>query len=130
VARPLLLLPAILAVVLAAGCGGGGDTTYSADKSRACLVKAGHRVADAPAGDLVASAAEGGAFSVRFGTNLVIVSFGLDRNGAERIVRGYQRFRGKNIGLTDVLSADHNAVLLWAAHPADADVTTVKRCLS
>jgi hypothetical protein len=47
----------------------------------------------------------------------VIVSFGLDRNGAERIVRGFQRFHGPNIGLTDVLHAQHNAVMLWAAHP-------------
>jgi hypothetical protein len=129
-----MLLPAMLAVVLAAGCG-GGNTTYSADRSRACLVKAGYKVKGPPADDLVASAAEGGAFSVRFGTNLfgtnlVIVSFGLDRSGAERIVRGYQRFHGKNIGLTDVLSVDHNAVLLWAAHPTDANVTTIKQCLS
>jgi hypothetical protein len=131
VVRPRLLVPSILAVVLVAGCGSGGDTTYSVEKSRACLEKAGYRTAAPPASDVVASAAEGGAFSIRFpgGRNIVIVSFGLDRNGAERIVRGYQRFRGSNIGLTDVLSARHNAVLLWAAHPADSDRKAVEGCL-
>jgi hypothetical protein len=122
----LWLVPAVALAV--AGCG-GGTKTYSADKSRACLVAKGRVVTDPPASDLVASAAEGGAFSVRFGQNLATVSFGTDRDGAERIVRAYQRFRGKNIGLLDVLHAERNAVLLWAIHPEDADVKTIEDCL-
>jgi hypothetical protein len=82
-----------------------------------------------PASDLVASAAEGGSFTVHFGTNIAIVSFGNDRDGAERIVRAYQRFRGKNIGLLDVLHAEHNAVILWAIHPLDIDVRAIEDCL-
>ena len=89
--------PAALAV--AAGCG-GGTKTYSAPTTQACLCRR-------PAWsslpclkqDFIASTAEGGAFTARFRDNNVIVSFGLDRDGAEHIVRGYQRFRGKNIGL-------------------------------
>ena len=57
------------------------------------------------------------------------VSFGNDRNGAERIVRAYQHFSGKNIGLPDVLSAKRNAVVLWAVHPKDEDVATIEGCL-
>jgi hypothetical protein len=123
-----VLLSLVLVPVLAAGCG-GGMKIYSADKSRACLVGKGRVVTDPPVSDLVASAAEGGAFSVRFGRNLATVSFGTDRDGAERIVRAYQRFRGKNIGLLDVLHAESNAVLLWAFHPEDADVRTIEDCL-
>jgi len=128
VRREHLLLPLVLTVMLAAGCG-GGTKTYSAEKSRACLVARGRVVTEPPTSDLVASAAEGGAFSIRFGRNLATVSFGTDRDGAERIVRAYQRFRGKNIGLLDVLHAERNAVLLWAIHPEDADVKVIEDCL-
>ncbi len=126
--------PSVLALALAlvctalAGCG-GGTGTYSEEKSRACLEKAGVPVTDPPADDLVASAAEGGAFTARVGDNRVTVSFGLDREGARTIVSGYQRFRGKNIGLADVLRPKGNAVMLWAAHPQDAYVATVEGCL-
>jgi hypothetical protein len=122
----LLLLVPIIAFL--AGCG-GGTKTYSADKSRACLLAKGHVVSGPPASDVVASAAEGGAYTVRFGKNFATVSFGTDRDGAERIVRAYQRFRGKNIGLLDVLSAKGNAVTLWAIHPEDADVKVIQDCL-
>jgi hypothetical protein len=124
----LLLLPLVLALG-AAGCGGDAKT-YSAAKTRACLVDDGRVVTDVPAADLVASAAEGGSFAVHFGTNIAIVSFGKDRDGAERIVRAYQRFRGKNIGLLDVLHADRNAVILWAIHPFDDYVRAIENCLS
>jgi hypothetical protein len=125
-----LLLPLVLIVGLAvAGCG-GETKTYSAAKTRACLVENGRVVTSPPASDLVASAAEGGSFAVHFGTNTAIVSFGTDRDGAERIVRAYQRFRGKNIGLLDVLHAEGNAVILWAIHPLDDHVKAIEDCLS
>jgi myo-inositol-hexaphosphate 3-phosphohydrolase len=115
-------------VVAAAGCG-GGSKTYSEAKSRSCVKDAGLKVTNPAASNVVASAAEGGAFVVRFPSNLVVVSFGLDRDGAERIVRGFQRFHGQNIGLTDVLHAKHNAVLLWAAHPQDEYLKVIEGCL-
>ena len=121
----LLLLVPVVAIL--AGC--GGTTTYSAEKSRACLLAKGRVVTGPPASDLVASAAEGGSFTVPFGRNFATVSFGTDRDGAERIVRAYQRFRGKNIGLLDVLSAKGNAVMLWAGHPDDAARSLIEGCL-
>jgi hypothetical protein len=122
-------LAAVLAgtVVLVAGC--GGTKTYSATASRSCLEKAGVDVRNVPRDDFVASSAEGGAFRARFRDDLVTVSFGLDRKGAERIVRGYQKFRGKNIGLEDVLRPKQNAVMLWALHPPDAYLQTIEACL-
>ncbi len=124
-----LLVAVVLPVTLMLVAGCGGQTTYSADKTRSCLKRAGVAVAGAPKDDFVASTADGGAFTARFRDNLVIISFGLDRAGAERIVRGYQRFRGKNIGLEDVLRPNRNAVMLWAAHPADAYLQTIEACL-
>ncbi len=122
--RLVLLVPL---VAILGGC--GGTKTYSAEKSRACLLGKGRVVTGPPASDLVASAAEGGSYTVRVGNNVATVSFGTDRDGAERIVRAYQRFRGKNIGLLDVLSAKGNAVVLWAIHPEDADVKVIQDCL-
>ena len=123
-------LAAVLAgttVVLVAGC--GGTKTYSATASRSCLEKAGVDVRNVPRDDFVASSAEGGAFTAHFRDDLVTVSFGLDRKGAERIVRGYQQFRGKNIGLEDVLRPKQNAVMLWALHPPEAYLQTIEACL-
>jgi len=130
VRRRGLLLPLALVLGLAAAGCGGETKTYSAAKTRACLVENGRVVTGVPASNLVASAAEGGSFSVRFGSNVAVVSFGNDRDGAERIVRAYQRFRGKNIGLLDVLHAEHNAVILWAIHPLDDHVRAIEDCLS
>jgi hypothetical protein len=130
VPRRVFFLPFALIVAFAvAGCG-GGTNTYSAAKTRACLLQHGRVVTGVPASNLVASAAEGGSFAVRFGNNTAIVSFGNDRDGAERIVRAYQRFRGKNIGLLDVLHAEHNAVILWAIHPDDEHVRAIEDCLA
>jgi hypothetical protein len=127
--RPRHLLFLLVPVVaFLAGC--GGTKTYSAEKSRACLLAKGRVVTGPPASDLVASAAEGGSFTVPFGKNFATVSFGTDRDGAERIVRAYQRFHGKNIGLPDVLSAKGNAVLLWAGHPDDSALRVVEGCLA
>ena len=128
--RPRHLFFALLLACLglaAAGC--GGTTTYSADKTRACLKDEQLDLVAVPADDLVAAAAEGDSFSVRFPDNLVTLSFGLDRKGAERIVRGYQRFRGKNIGLEDVLRPSHNVVMLWALHPKEGYAQAIEGCL-
>jgi hypothetical protein len=122
-----LLLCAVLAGALfVTGC--GGTTTYQADKTRACLaqqpgLKLRNKV------DFVASTALGGAFNVKLPGNQVTLAFGEDRKEAERIVRAYQRFRGKNIGLPDVLRPTHNVVALWEAHPSDTALQTIQDCL-
>ena len=99
------------------------------EKTRACLRARNARVIPTPADDFVPNTAGGGTFRVRFTGNQVTLSFGDDRDEAERVVRGYQRFAGKNIGLTDVLSAKRNAVILWAIHPRDSDLATIEGCL-
>ena len=127
--RPRLLAVSLgLSLLVVAGCG-GGTKVYTADATRSCLQKAGVDVVPVPKDDFIASSAEGGAFTARFRDNKVTISFGLDRKGAEHIVRGYQRFRGKNIGLEDVLRPKGNAVMLWALHPPDAYVSTIEGCL-
>jgi hypothetical protein len=126
--RPrILLLAVVLAVgLLAAGC--GSSPTYDLDATRACLERApGVKVSSKV--DFVASTALGGAISVRLRGNEVTLSFANDRQETERLVRAYERFRGKNIGLADVLRPVHNVVALWEKHPSDAALRTIRDCL-
>jgi len=121
-----LLLGAVLVALLAAGC--GGAKSYDADKTRACLVdQPGVKVSNKV--DFVASTALGGAFEVKLLGNQVTLAFAEDRAEAGRIVRAYERFRGKNIGLTDVLRPKNNVVILWVAHPTDTAEETIQECL-
>ncbi len=125
---PIAVLVLAGAALLASGCGGQKD--YTIEKTRPCLDEsAGIKVRSKV--DFVASTALGGAVNVRFrrSGNQVTISFGLDREEAGRLVAAYLRFRGKNIGIEDVLRPDRNAVLLWAIHPSDDDVKTVRDCL-
>jgi hypothetical protein len=129
------LLVAVLAgaLVVVAGC--GSVSTYDVDKTRSCLIRK-HGVVVRNKVDFVASNALGGAISVtlgggnvNLGGNEVTLSFAVDRAEAERIVRAYQRFKGQNIGLEDVLHANHNVVALWEAHPSDVAQQTIGDCL-
>jgi hypothetical protein len=121
------LLPLVLvAAATAAGC--GSPSMYEVAKTRTCLAKQ-HGVAVSDKVDFIASNALGGAIRVRFLGNQVTLSFADDRREAERIVRAYQRFRGKNIGLEDVLRPTKNVVALWAAHPSETELQTIRDCL-
>jgi hypothetical protein len=130
VAKLPLLTAAGVAVLLLAGC--GAATEYSAAKTRACLGKAGLRVTE-PVGDFVATTATDGAYRVflhgRKG-NFVTMSFGADADEAADTALGYDRFRGKNIGLADILVTNRNVVMLWKEHPTDADTSVVTACLT
>jgi hypothetical protein len=129
-----LLLAAVLAGALAVVAGCGSVNTYDVDKTRACLVRQ-HGVVVRNKVDFVASNALGGAISVTLGGKVILggnevtLSFARDRTEAGRIVRAYQRFKGRNIGLEDVLHVNHNVVALWAQHPSDAAQQTIRDCL-
>ena len=127
--RPQALLLAVVlvgALLVVAGCGSAG--AYDVDKTRACLVGRPGVVVRSKV-DFVASNALGGAFSVTLGGNEVTLSFAADRTEAARIVRAYQLHKGANIGLEDVLRVNHNVVALWAQHPSDAALQTIRDCL-
>jgi hypothetical protein len=122
------LIGLVLAVLLLVAAGCGSSRTYDVDKTRACLQKQPSlKVSDKV--DFIASNALGGAINVRLPGNQVTLSFAEDRQEAERIVRAYERFKGKNIGLEDVLRPTHNIVVLWAAHPSEAAEQTIRDCL-
>ena len=57
------------------------------------------------------------------------MSFGDSADEAADTVLGYERFRGKNIGLSDILYSNRNVVMLWREHPSDDDAARVTDCL-
>jgi hypothetical protein len=111
------------------GCG-SPPSKYERTKSSECLAKTGAEIERAN-GDFVASTASGGAFRavLHGGTTFVTLSFGSDDDEASQIVAGYDRFHGKNIGVSDILYQDHNVVMLWKLHPSDDELQLVTGCL-
>lgn len=126
---PAALVLALLAAAALAGC--GTPPHYSLGATRSCLAKGGARIS-APKGDFVAESATVGAFRATLPgahRNFATISFGEDDADAKNISDGYLRFHQKNVGISDVLYLDKNAVLLWREHPTAAELTRVTDCL-
>jgi hypothetical protein len=126
--RPVFLLTPLAALLLA-GC--GVSTTHSLEKTRTCVEEQGARVAE-PRGDFVASTASAGAIRVYLDgpeKNFVTLSFGATADEALATAQGYDRFHGKNIGVSDILFTDLNVTLLWKLRPSEEDAALVKSCL-
>ena len=61
--------------------------------------------------------------------NDVTVVFGATTADADNINQAYHRFHSENVGIEDVLRQQSNVVMLWHAHPSDADLNRVTACL-
>lgn len=124
------LFPVLVAVaLLATACGKPGSKTYSEARSRACFVAKQIKVTPPPPADFVATTALGGAFRVVLGENFVTISFGSNAKNAESLDEVYRSVRAKNVGINDVLRMQGNAVMLWHAHPGNADLSVAQGCL-
>jgi hypothetical protein len=124
-----LTVLAAFVVLLAAACGPPGPKVYSETKSRACMAEHGLHIASPPVSDFVANTALGGAFHAKLPHNAVTVSFGSTVDNATKLDNVYRNVRAKNVGINDVLRQQGNAVMLWHAHPRDADLSLVEGCL-
>jgi len=113
-----------------AACGSTSTPLYTKQATSACLVKKGVKVGPVTnAQDFVANSATGGAFRAHLADNFVTVSFGLTLKDAANLEAAYEQFHAQKVGLADVLRPQNNAVMLWHAHPSDADIATVTGCL-
>jgi hypothetical protein len=123
-----LALIAVFSVLLLAGC--GGSSLYSVAKTRACLSSEDAAIGGTSS-DFIASTATGGAFRATLSDNSVTIAFGEKEADATDIAIAYQRFAFPNVrsNILDVLERYKNAVLLWHAHPANADLALVTGCL-
>jgi hypothetical protein len=117
----------IVVALTAVGC--GGQATYSADKTRACLASESARIGGPL--DFVATTATGGAFVAHLSDNTVTIAFGEKQADATDIAFAYQRFAFPNVSsnIQDVLELYRNVVLLWRTHPVAADLALVTGCL-
>lgn len=116
----------VVAAILLAGCG-KNTPSYSLEKTSSCLTDKGVRLGGPL--DFVATTATGGAVRARLKTNALTLVFGLTPDDADNIDAAYRRFHASNVGIDDVLRQQNNAVMLWQAHPADADLALVTGCL-
>jgi hypothetical protein len=122
------LLGVVLGLLFAtAGC--GGQKTFSAEATQACLTQRGAQIGGRL--DFVAQTATGGAFVAQLDDNFVKVVFGQTVTDGKQIELAYQRFAFPNIrsGLPDVLKRDGNVVMLWHQHPSDTDLALVTGCI-
>ncbi len=132
--KPIALrgLPVVLALVLflglgVAACGGSGQSLYTLQKTRQCLV--GNHVALGGTLDFVATTATGGALRARLLPNFVTIAFGATTADADNIDQAYRSFHARNVGIDDVLRQQGNAVMLWHEHPSDLELARITGCL-
>jgi hypothetical protein len=122
-----LALVGVAMLFTLAGC--GGQTTYSLDRTKSCLVERGVHIGGKL--DFVAGTATGGAFVAHLGDNFVTVAFGDSLKTGTDIEMAYTRFALPNVrpGITDVLRRYNNVVTLWHLHPSDSDLALIVGCL-
>jgi hypothetical protein len=124
------LLPLLAVALWLSACGSGGPATYTKAATAACLDKQGVGAKPVPQSvDFVAWSAEGGSFRATLSDNFVTVSFGPTVEKANGIADAYRRFAASNVGVSDVLRQQGNAVMLWHMHPSDTDLSVVTGCL-
>jgi hypothetical protein len=122
-----IALIVVFSMFLSAGC--GGNSLYTVAKTRTCLASEDARIGGKL--DFVASTATGGALIATLSDNSVTIAFGAKESDAADIAIAYQRFAFPNVraNIQDVLERYRNAVLLWHAHPGNADLALVTGCL-
>jgi hypothetical protein len=119
----------LLLGLLFAATGCGGQKTFSATGTQACLTQRGAKIGGKL--DFVAQTATGGAFVAQLDDNFVKIVFGQTVTDGKNIEAAYERFAFPNVrgGLPDVLKRNDNAVMLWHQHPNDTDLALVTGCL-
>jgi hypothetical protein len=124
------LLPLLAAALWLSACGSSSPESYTKTATAKCLTGQGVRTKPVPQSvDFVAWSAEGGSFRATLTDNFVTVSFGPTVDKANGIADAYRRFAATNVGVSDVLRQQGNAVMLWHVHPSDTDISVVTGCL-
>jgi hypothetical protein len=125
-AAPLLL------AALAAGCGNPVHSHYGVRATAECLKKLGYTVNThaAQLGPVENSATEGALLAKEPG-NAVRMTFSADHAQAKNILAAYHQFVSPRLRphLSDVLSSQKNATLLWTITPPPDEMQRVLGCL-
>jgi hypothetical protein len=132
VSRRLLVLGSI--ALLAAGCGVRNSNPFTAKATATCLRAHGfHDVTTDPAkiGFVAAFAPSGGIRAIPPSANVLTIAFAPDPSGTASIEQAFRQHAPKSLRphLSDIMSANRNAVLLWTITPMSGESDIVNRCL-
>ena len=124
---------ALLALgLVVAGCGNPVHSHYSVKQTAPCLRKLGYTVTTdaSKLGPVEASATEGALLAKERG-NAVTITFSQNDSEATNIEAGYRHFVSKRLRkhINDVMSMQHNSVLLWTITPPKDEMDRVLGCL-
>jgi len=118
---------ALSALVLVAGCGGGGSASYAVGPTQTCLRNHSVQVSRASR-DLryFWQSAPQGALNAKVAGNPVTIDFEQTKADADTTKSAYEA----GVSGTTVLEKHGNAVVIWGHAPTSAQRSTVKDCLS
>ena len=132
--RRLVLLVAVAALV--AGCGVRNSTPFSPTASAVCLRSHGFTsVTTDPAqvGFVAAFADDGGLRATSPEKNVLTVAFAADAQSrsTSSLEDSFRSHAPKSLRphMSDIMSVNRNAVLVWTTSPSSTDQDTVNRCL-
>jgi hypothetical protein len=134
VARRLVLL--VLVAALAAGCGVRSSTPFTAKATAACLRSHGFRAVTTDplrVGFVAAFADNGGLRAASPTNNVLTIAFAGDNQQAstQSLEQAFRNHAPKRLRphMSDIMSVNRNAVLVWTITPLSGEADTVSGCL-
>ncbi len=133
--RPTLAAP-LAALVLLAGCGGGGDgkpdpnALLSLGDTQSCLDDEGLETSTSPKQlGFIAGNSPAGGLRVNVGGNSATIAFGNTRAEGRRLEVAFRRFAGNKKRVKNLLERRNNAVVTWLVEPAANERKLLSDCL-
>ena len=129
-----VVLLAVLALV-AAGCGARSSTPFTAKATAPCLKKEGFTAVTTNPGKvgfIAGFAANGGIRAVSPNQNVLTIAFASDTDGVASTQRAFRLHAppGLRPHISDVMSSNRNAVIVWTTSPVADDSSAVNGCLA
>jgi hypothetical protein len=132
--RRFPLLAALVLVLVLAACGSGSTKPYTAAGTKACLVQKGFTgVTTDPSkvGFIAGFADNGGLRAASPLGNILTIAF---TGGTDTVAPTEEAFRShapKSLRphMSDIMTANRNAVLVWTTTPDPGELDTAERCL-
>jgi hypothetical protein len=124
----------LAAALLAAGCGVRNSKPFTASGSMGCFREKGFtNVTGAPArvGPIAAFAEHGGLQATSPSGNVLTIAFTADEASVASTEEAYRTRAPKSLRphLSDIMSVERNAVLVWTVTPKPDELDAAMRCL-
>jgi hypothetical protein len=128
-----LALAALAALVLA-GCGVRNSKPFTADGTAPCLKDNGFKAVTSSfvrVGFVAGTAENGGLRATSRSGNDVTIAFTADEQSVTATERAFRHHAPASIRphMSDIMSAQRNAVVVWTTTPASEEMDALTRCL-